>query len=202
MKILITGLGSIGQRHARNLKTLLGDRAELVAWRTRNLALPQDLADSPGRRISMQRSRERPDAVFITNPSSLHSRQRRRRPMRDARCSSKNRRRHMGRGDRLIDTVERRGSVAMLGYQFAFSSRDCLRVRDLLRDGAIGRVIAARLDFGEYLPGWHPYEDYRNSYAANRALGGGVLLSQIHEFDYLLLVVGTCPSASTDRAGA
>jgi predicted dehydrogenase len=38
---------------------------------------------------------------------------------------------------------------------------------------------------GEYLPGWHPYEDYRTSYAARRDLGGGVVLTQVHELDYV-----------------
>jgi predicted dehydrogenase len=43
---------------------------------------------------------------------------------------------------------------------------------------------------GEYLPGWHPYEDYRAMYASRRDLGGGVLLTQIHEFDYLYGLFG------------
>jgi predicted dehydrogenase len=43
---------------------------------------------------------------------------------------------------------------------------------------------------GEYLPKWHPYEDYRESYAAKAALGGGVILTQIHEFDYLYSLFG------------
>jgi predicted dehydrogenase len=44
---------------------------------------------------------------------------------------------------------------------------------------------------GEYLPNFHRYEDYRSTYAARRDLGGGVVLSQIHELDYLSLLFGT-----------
>jgi predicted dehydrogenase len=40
------------------------------------------------------------------------------------------------------------------------------------------------------LPGWHPYEDYRGLYAARADHGGGVILSQIHEFDYLHALFG------------
>ena len=40
------------------------------------------------------------------------------------------------------------------------------------------------------MPGWHPYEDYRALYAARADLGGGVVLSQIHEFDYLYALFG------------
>ena len=38
MKILIVGLGSIGQRHVRNLRALLGEQAEVLAWRVRRLS--------------------------------------------------------------------------------------------------------------------------------------------------------------------
>jgi hypothetical protein len=31
MKFLIVGLGSMGQRHARNLRTILGDSVKLLA---------------------------------------------------------------------------------------------------------------------------------------------------------------------------
>jgi lactate dehydrogenase-like 2-hydroxyacid dehydrogenase len=35
MKILLVGLGGIGQRHARNLRTLLGTGVEFSAYRVR-----------------------------------------------------------------------------------------------------------------------------------------------------------------------
>ena len=186
MKILITGLGSIGQRHARNLRTILGDRAELIAWRTRNLELPPELSGAVRQVPDLAAAlSEQPDAVFITNPSSMHL------PVAqaaaDAGCALfiEKPLAHTWEGvERLIQTVERRGSVAMLGYQMRFHP-GLRRLKTLLHAGAIGRTVSARLDFGEYLPDWHPYEDYRESYAARRSLGGGVLLSQIHEFDYL-----------------
>ena len=37
MKILIIGLGGIGQRHTRNLRALLGDSVEIIAYRVRRL---------------------------------------------------------------------------------------------------------------------------------------------------------------------
>jgi predicted dehydrogenase len=42
----------------------------------------------------------------------------------------------------------------------------------------------------EYLPLFHPYEDYRRSYAARADLGGGVVLTQIHEIDYVHWLFG------------
>jgi predicted dehydrogenase len=60
----------------------------------------------------------------------------------------------------------------------------------MLKENRIGRVVGARLINGEYMPGWHPYEDYRNSYAARHDLGGGALVTQIHDFDYAMLLFG------------
>ena len=67
----------------------------------------------------------------------------------------------------------------------------CLRwVHDLLAQDAIGQILSVQAEVGEYLPGWHTYEDYRQMYAARRDLGGGVILSQIHELDYLYWFFG------------
>ena len=50
--------------------------------------------------------------------------------------------------------------------------------------------MAVRIEIGEYLPGWHTYEDYRRMYASRADLGGGVVLSQIHELDYVYWLFG------------
>ena len=54
----------------------------------------------------------------------------------------------------------------------------------------LGNIVTARFKNGEHLPDWHPYEDYRDSYASNRKLGGGTLLTQIHDLDYSTLLLG------------
>ena len=62
------------------------------------------------------------------------------------------------------------------------------------QEGRLGRLLAARVHFGEYLPAWHPWEDYRQGYAARADLGGGVLLTQCHSLDYLPWLVGEVES--------
>jgi predicted dehydrogenase len=49
--------------------------------------------------------------------------------------------------------------------------------------GGLGEALECHAHFGTYMPAWHPYEDYRTTYAARRELGGGVLLTSIHEID-------------------
>ena len=60
----------------------------------------------------------------------------------------------------------------------------------MISEGEIGRVISADVHFGEYLPAWHPWEDYREGYAARADLGGGVVLTQCHSLDYLPWLIG------------
>jgi len=55
--------------------------------------------------------------------------------------------------------------------------------------------------WGEYLPGWHPWEDYRQSYAARKELGGGVVKTLCHPLDYVRWLFGEVVSllALTDK---
>jgi predicted dehydrogenase len=198
VKVLFIGLGSIGQRHLRNLKRLAPEGLELMAVRrtrsvpllTETMAVSADglsLASKYGIKefsdlpTALQAS---PDVVFITNPSSFH--------VPDARCALEHGvkavfiEKPLGSDwngvEDLCQLAETRQSRVLVGYQFRF--HPALRqIKSLLEDRAIGNVISARMVNGEYLPGWHPYEDYRIGYAANRGLGGGALVTQIHDFD-------------------
>jgi len=69
-----------------------------------------------------------------------------------------------------------------------------MRAKQLISNGEIGRIISAHVHFGEYLPAWHPWEDYRQGYAARSDLGGGVVLTQCHSLDYLPWLVGKVKS--------
>ena len=84
-KVLFTGLGSIGQRHVRNLRTLMGNSVEILAYRKRNTSplLNPDMTvrvDSDIESMYNIRSyfdfdealAEKPDVVFITNPNNMH----------------------------------------------------------------------------------------------------------------------------------
>jgi predicted dehydrogenase len=85
--------------------------------------------------------------------------------------------------------VDNQKLVAVVGYQMRF--HPCLRrLHELVQERKVGRILSVRAEIGEYMPGWHTYEDYRGIYAARQDLGGGVILSQIHEMDYLYWIFG------------
>jgi predicted dehydrogenase len=203
MKVLVVGLGAIGQRHVRNLRALLGDELELLALRTRGLphvlndALEVESADGLCEKYEIRVVRSlteaiawRPTAAFVCNPTSLHIETAL--ALARAGCHlfvEKPLSHAYAHVEELIEIVQQQHLVATVGYQLRF--HPCLlAARDLLRSDAIGRVVAVRAQVGEYLPNWHRYEDYRGTYGARRALGGGTLLSQIHEMDYLYWFFG------------
>lgn len=198
MKILVVGLGSIGQRHVRNLRAVSNGDVEILAYRCRshNLVLNHDMTLLQGATVektyNVQSTEtlddalaKRPDAVFITNPTSLHI------PVAlaaaEAGCNlfiEKPLSNSLDGLARLLALIERKNLVTLVGYQLRF--HPCLRlVKELLDRQVIGSLLTVRFEVGEYLPGWHPYENYRETYAARRELGGGAILSQIHELDLL-----------------
>lgn len=196
MRILIAGLGAIGQRHARNLRAVYGQDLELLAFRRRRL--PHVITESLQRDDSRDVEAElavtsfddldralaaKPEAVFVCTPSSQHLDVAQR--AADAGCHlfvEKPVSHTLDGVARLSETVTANGLLAMVGCQWRF--HPCVRwLRDLLEAGTLGRLSHAEIDYAEYLPDWHPYEDYRASYAARAELGGGVVLTQIHDYD-------------------
>lgn len=202
-KFLFAGLGSIGQRHVRNLRTLLGDEVELLAYRRRGSSpvLNANMTVRPGATLEEtyniqsytdldEALAQKPDAVFVTNPNSEHM------PVALAAVRAGC---HLfiekpishnldGIGD-LIEQVEAQNLVAFVAYQFRFHP-GLQHIKRLIDEGRLGNVISAHIVNGERLPDWHPYEDYRETHPARRELGGGCLRIQTHELDYALWLFG------------
>ncbi len=85
-------------------------------------------------------------------------------------------------------TEARRTGRVLVGYNLRFHA-GLRRVRELVLAGAIGRILTARAEFGQYLPDWRPGRDYRAGYIVRRD-GGGILLDASHEIDYVRWICG------------
>jgi predicted dehydrogenase len=72
--------------------------------------------------------------------------------------------------DELEQAVRQNQVKVVVGFQFRFHP-GLQQVKKLLEDNAIGEPLSARAHWGEYLPNWHPWEDYRQGYAARQDLG-------------------------------
>ena len=132
----------------------------------------------------------KPDMVFVTNPISMHivtaiaaaeagCHVFIEKPLD---CSSE-------AVPQLQQLVRERGLACMVGYQLRYHP-GYLKIKALLDSCALGRIISADLHFGEWLPGMHPYEDYRESNAARSEQGGGVVLCLSHEIDMAYWLFG------------
>lgn len=190
MKYLIAGLGSVGRRHMRNLISL--GETDIVLLRTHKATLPDDeLANFPVEtNIDEAIKKHKPDAVIVSNPTSLHLDIAI--PAAQASCAillEKPISDSMQRIDELSSAVKKSGAKVLVAFQFRFHP-SLTKAKELISSGAIGRIISANVHFGEYLPAWHPWEDYRISYAARKDMGGGVVATQCHSLDYLPWLVG------------
>ena len=189
MKVLIAGLGSIGRRHLRNLRKV--GIQDVIAYRVRGNDIPEmDEYPLPVYDSLTTALTQKPDIVFVTNPTSLHLEVALAAARQGCHLFIEKPLSHTLKSvDELIDIVTTHGSVAMVGCNFRFHPA-LQQIQRLLVAGSLGRVITARGHAGEFLPGWHPSEDWRLSYSARKELGGGVILTLIHELDYAYWLFG------------
>ena len=189
MKFLIAGYGSIGRRHLRNLRAL--GEEDILLYRSRRSTLPEDeiagLVVESDLRAALA---HRPDAVIVSNPTALHLEVAI--PAAEMGCAillEKPVADDLSRLPELRSAVERGGARVLVGFQLRFHPTLQAAAR-LLAEGAVGEIVSARAHWGEYLPNWHPWEDFRQGYAARADLGGGVILTLCHPFDYLRWLLG------------
>ena len=190
MRLLVVGCGSIGKRHLGNLKLL--SAGELIAYDTR-----QDRCDEVKERYGVQvfsdfdeAMRHEPNAVLICTPTSLHMEYAL--PVARAGCHlfiEKPISHTMEGVDELIKVASLKNLAILVGCNFRFHWGLKL-AKKLLDEDKIGRLLCIRAEYGQYLPDWHPWEDYRKGYSANKSLGGGIILDAIHEIDYVQWMMG------------
>lgn len=195
MKFLIAGFGSIGRRHFHNLLEL--GQKDVVFYRTSSGKLPDD--ELKGFVVEKELSAalgHHPDAVIIANPTAMHldvaipSAQQGCHLLLEKPVSN-----NLEKINSLQIAVKQTGSQILMGFQFRFHP-GLQKVKQLLDSGELGQPISAKSHWGEYLPDWHPWEDYRTSYSARSDLGGGVVLTLSHPFDYLRWLLGEVESVS------
>jgi len=189
MKYMIAGFGSIGRRHFRNL-IALGER-DVILYRTNMSTLPvEEITGYPVETDLKRALDHHPDAVIIANPTACHLDVAI--PAAHAGCHiflEKPVSNSIVGLDKLLKAQQYGGGQIFVGFQFRFHPGLC-KIRSLLDEKILGKLLSVRAHWGEYLPDWHPWEDYRQAYSARADLGGGVLLTLSHPFDYLRWLVG------------
>jgi len=193
LKCLIVGLGSIGCRHVNNLKKL--GVINLSAFRNTHKIIPFKIPKNVRifRNFSLA-LKDNPDAVIICNPTSKHI-EFALKALRQ-KCNLyiekplSNNLRNLNKFVKLSHSVKKK---IIVGCQFRYHPGLNL-INHWIKKNKIGKIISVVCDVGEYLPLWHPWENYRKSYAARKEFGGGVILTLIHELDYLYWLFGEISS--------
>jgi predicted dehydrogenase len=209
MNALILGLGSIGQRWARLLNDF-GDFALYTHRRGRiDITISSDLQSSylipPEKSYSITNLDSVEalraidfDATFICSPISVHvddlvlalglksKKILIEKPI--AHRFSINEKLFL---EELVNKLKSNDKMPqlMVGYQSRFHPA-INRIKELLVDGLISQVNYVSTEFGEWLPGMHPYEDYRNSHMAKFDLGGGPATCLSHDLDLIESIFG------------
>ena len=192
MKLLIIGCGSIGRRHARNAQKL---GVEIVLCDT-NEARMRDL----GKEVCASKcftdyeeaiTHSGIHAAIVATPSNFH--------ISPARAlisagvhvlMEKPLSNELSEAVLLGEEVRQSGLVFMMAHTYRFRS-EWLQIKKILNSQPLGKIYSAEIMGGWYLPDWHIFEQYQNEYAAQKKLGGGVLLTNLsHIFDVVAWLFG------------
>ena len=191
---LFVGLGSIGQRHLKNLRSMTN--ARILAYRSskRSNKSIEDKYNIDSFSNLETALAKYPDVVFITNPTSLH--------IPTALKAAKNKchlfiekpiSHNTDNIDKLFSICKHNNKVCYVGYNYRFHP-NLLKIKQFIDEKIIGKIYFARIQVGQYLPDWHPNKDYRKEYSAIEELGGGVVLTLTHEVDYIHWLFGEIDS--------
>jgi len=193
MKFLIAGFGSIGRRHFRNLRHLGVE--DIIFFRTNKSTIEREEISDFIIETDLEKAlAHKPDAVIVSNPTSMHLDVAI--PAAKAGCHlliEKPLSHSMERVNELIEIIDKTNKKVLIGFQFRYHP-GLKQIAELLEEGHIGKPLSVRAQWGEYLPNWHPWENYRDGYSARADLGGGVILTLCHPFDYLRWLLGEISS--------
>ena len=184
----MVGYGSIGKRHVKNILKYTNHQIIICTKRS-------DLTSLNQKRIKIFDTMkkcliEKPEIGFITNETAYHipiAKQLAKRgidlfiekPLSNSKKDIK----------MLQKIVNQKKLITQMGYNLRFH-KCIIQIQKLIKQNKIGRIISIQAENGSYLPDWHPYEDYKIGYAGKKELGGGIVLTQIHDVDYLFWFFG------------
>jgi len=195
-RVLFVGLGGAGQRHLRIFKELLPSETEFSAFRTTkktpllnsDFSVNQETTQEQKFDLTSFSSLEealasKPDLVVISTPSSLHY---------DVALQAAKQKSHI-----FIEKPFSHNLDGFAEFQQLVLSNELIffvsfqrrfhpymgKIKSFLDEGKIGKILSAHFEVCSYVPEWHKYEDFREMYACKQDLGGGVLLTEIHELD-------------------
>ena len=181
-------MGSIGKRHLLNLVEILEEMQVsycIDAIRHSNCIIEDKYAKYiTNQYYDFEDVGEEYDIAFITNPTSEHL---------NAVKMLVGKAKNFFIEKPISDSVDiqKEGFEAIKGVCYIACPLRYTKIMNYIKEFVQrNKVISYRAFSSSYLPDWRPENDYRSSYCAVKALGGGVELDLIHEIDYLGTIFG------------
>jgi len=188
MKILIVGSGSIAKRHLNNLK-ILGYIDIIVLKRKYDKEFENfynvKVVTNYESKLLLNL-----DCIIICTPTSIH--------LEAIEYANKNNL-HVFIEKPMVHDLDSfnkskniwnlNNKIFFIGYMLRFHP-SIKFIYDAVKNEKFGKVYSARFEFGSYLPNWHPNENYKESYASIKELGGGVVRTISHELDLIQYFFG------------
>ena len=177
MRVLIVGYGSIGKKHAKSL----GNNKNDITVFSRNKSYDNEGLKTINKWSDL--NKEFFNGIIIATPTSLHFEHAKFFFERDVPIFVE--KPISNDVSHLESWPEKIHDNILVGNNLNYHS-GYKKMKLLLEKETIGKIYNSKIEFGTYMPNWHPNEDYKTSYAANSNLGGGVTLTSIHEISYLM----------------
>ena len=193
LKILVVGLGSMGKRRIRNLLKLQYDN--IIGY---------DISES--RRSEVQKNypitiassindclKQKPNVMIISTPPDKH--------LKYAKIAIKNNTHFFTEINLLPNHVEKiiqysQGSSIIGSPSYTMHFHPIVKeLKKLLQKKITGTPLFIQHHSGQYLPNWHPWENYRNFFVSKRNTGGAKELMQV-ELLWLTHLFGDISSVS------
>ena len=92
---------------------------------------------------------------------------------------------------KILESIVKKNKIkVMIGYNMRFHPL-MIKIKKLLKNKKLGSVYNVQSEWSEYLPDWHPWENYKYTYPAQKKMGGGCSLTLSHELDSMYWLFGT-----------
>ena len=204
MKILIVGLGSIGQRHLRILKKVYKKKISIYTLsNSKNKRVIKDNFKSfkvkslldyyKIKKIDISRiNSEGINIAFICNPPHLHMRTALK--LINQNCNlfiekPLSTEKEIKEIKKIISISKKKKLVVVCGYQFRFHP-GVTYIKKIIDKNKMGKVLSGYFHYGEYTGAVKKFEKFENSIYVKKKKGGGALLAFSHHLHLAMYFFG------------
>ncbi len=186
----VIGLGSIAERHRRNIRLLWPD-SKIYAVSSSGRIPGETPANCDELLTGIEDLITRSiDVAIIASPAPFHARHAIEliqagihtlieKPL----CTSPE------DATAILQSAAKPHSNVAVGYCLRFLP-SALLMKTLIAERRAGQVFNVSIEVGQYLPDWRPNKLYTDTVSARAELGGGALFELSHEFDYCQWIFG------------